>query len=191
MARGRLPIPLAAALLLVLGVGGRIALHDYPNFETVMVAALLAALLLPTGWALATTTSIMLLSDWYLGYTGNAILWFTWSGFALVALAARLSRRRIVGRFGGGTVTRFAGAGVLFALVFDTWTNFGVWWLWYPHTAGNFMIVYALGVPFMIYHICSSVITFTLLGLPLWLALGAPGEQPAMTPVPMEVAACH
>ena len=55
MERSRLPLPLTAVVLLLLGAGGRIALHAHPNVETVMVATFLAAMLLPFAWAVAVT----------------------------------------------------------------------------------------------------------------------------------------
>ena len=64
MERSRLPLPLTAVVLLLLGAGGRIALHAHPNVETVMVATFLAAMLLPFAWAVAVTMGMMLLSDW-------------------------------------------------------------------------------------------------------------------------------
>jgi hypothetical protein len=44
----------------------------------------------------------------------------------------------------------------------------GVFLLSYELTFGNLILVYILGIPFMIYHLLSSVITFTLLGFPLY-----------------------
>jgi len=77
---------------------------------------------------------------------------------------------------------RFAGAGVVFAVVYDGWTNFGVFWLWWAHTPGNLLAVYTLGLPFILYHLLSSIMTFTLVGLPLWLALSAPVSDKATAP---------
>ena len=90
MDRSRLPLPLTAGVLLLLGAGGRIALHAQPNVETVMVATFLAAMLLPFAWACTVTMGMMMLSDWWLGYLwGAPIVAFTYSGFLLVALASR------------------------------------------------------------------------------------------------------
>ncbi len=182
MERSRLPLPLTAVVLLLLGAGGRIALHAHPNVETVMVATFLAAMLLPFAWAVAVTMGMMLLSDWWLGYLwGSPIIAFTYSGFLLVALASRRWRPQIGGRLSPGLAMRFAGAGVVFAAVYDGWTNFGVFWLWWAHTPGNLLAVYTLGLPFMLYHLLSSIVTFTLVGLPLWVALSAPaGDEVAL-----------
>jgi len=180
MERSRLPLPLTAVVLLLLGAGGRIALHAHPNVETVMVATFLAAMLLPFAWAVAVTMGMMLLSDWWLGYLwGSPIIAFTYSGFLLVALASRRWRPQIGGQLSPGLAMRFAGAGVVFAAVYDGWTNFGVFWLWWAHTPGNLLAVYTLGLPFMLYHLLSNIVTFTLVGLPFWVALSAPAEDKA------------
>ena len=181
MDRSRLPLPLTAGVLLLLGAGGRIALHGHPNVETVMVATFLAAMLLPFAWAV--TMGMLLLSDWWLGYLwGSPIVAFTYSGFLLVALASRRWRPQIGGHLSSGLVMRFAGAGVVFAVVYDGWTNFGVFWLWWAHTPGNLLAVYTLGLPFILYHLLSSIMTFTLVGLPLWLALSAPVSDEVTAP---------
>jgi len=183
MDHSRLPLPLTAGVLLLLGAGGRIALHAQPNVETVMVATFLAAMLLPFAWACAVTMGMMLLSDWWLGYLwGSPIVAFTYSGFLLVALASRRWRPQIGGQLSPGLAMRFAGVGVVFAAVYDGWTNFGVFWLWWAHTPGNLLAVYTLGLPFMLYHLLSSIVTFTLVGLPLWLALSAPAGDEATAP---------
>ena len=183
MDRSRLPLPLTAGVLLLLGAGGRIALHGHPNVETVMVATFLAAMLLPFAWACTVTMGMLLLSDWWLGYLwGSPIVAFTYSGFLLVALASRRWRPQIGGPLSSGLVMRFAGAGVVFAVVYDGWTNFGVFWLWWAHTPGNLLAVYTLGLPFILYHLLSSIMTFTLVGLPLWLALSAPVSDEVTAP---------
>ena len=66
---------------------------------------------------------------------------------------------------------KFTSSGIIFALVYDTWTNFGVFWINYEHTIDNLFLVYALGIPFMLYHLLSSVMTFSLIGFPVYCAL--------------------
>ena len=51
------------------------------------------------------------------------------------------------------------------------WTNFGVFWINYEHTIGSLFLVYALGIPFMLYHLLSSIVTFSLIGFPVYCAL--------------------
>ena len=57
-----------AVSVFILGFVGRIVLHDYPNFETVMVASFLSALVLPRNWTFVVTISMIVSSDIYLGY---------------------------------------------------------------------------------------------------------------------------
>jgi len=116
--------------------------------------------------------SIMVLSDLYLGYMGaTKILIFTYTGFLLVSLISSKFKNKLEGKFTSGTVYKFTSSGIIFALVYDTWTNFGVFWLSYEHTLDNLFLVYALGLPFMIYHLLSSIITFSLIGFPVYCIL--------------------
>ena len=178
MERNKLPIFATAAMLILMGVGGRIALHDYPNFETVMVATFLAAMLLPASASLIVTITIMLLSDLYLGYFGTSkIIIFTYSGFVMVSLITSRYKKRIDNGLNVGSVYKFTASGVIFALVYDTWTNFGVFWLAHNHTLENLVLVYILGLPFMLYHLISSIVTFTLVGFPLYYLLASEVED--------------
>ena len=172
MEKTKWPLFATAIMLFFMGVGGRIALHGYPNLETVMVATFLAAMLLPTSLSLIVTISIMIFSDIYLGYLGNSkIILFTYSGFLMISIITSRYKDKIKGRMNSGTVHKFTATGILFAAIYDTWTNFGVFWLYYTHTIENLLLVYILGLPFMLYHLLSNVITFTLIGFPLYYAL--------------------
>ena len=155
-----------------MGAGGRIALHNYPNFETVMIAIFLAAMLLPAAISLTVTLSIMLFSDLYLGYFGSSkIILFTYTGFMMVNVITTKYKNNIDIGKNVGSVYRFTASGVIFAAIYDTWTNFGVFWISYEHTLENLMLVYILGIPFMLYHLISNLVTFTLVGLPLYYLL--------------------
>jgi len=168
----RIPLLPTAILLFALGFGGRIALHEYHNFETVMVSVFLAAMLLPTAMSLLVTLSIMIFSDLYLGYFGvSKILFFTYTGFVLVSFITSKFKDKIGGEVSAGTMYKFTSSGIIFALVYDTWTNFGVFWINYNHTIDNLFLVYILGIPFMLYHILSSIMTFSLVGFPVYCAL--------------------
>ncbi|MAW93201.1 MAG: hypothetical protein CMA32_01765 [Euryarchaeota archaeon] len=158
-----------AILLFVIGFGGRIMLHDYPNFETVMVSIFLASMLLPLSMSFVVTISIIFLSDLYLGYFGTSkIIIFTYSGFLLVSLITSRFKDQIKGNYNSNTVYKFSATGIIFAGIYDVWTNFGVFLLSYELTLENLILVYILGIPFMIYHLLSSIVTFSLLGFPLY-----------------------
>ncbi len=172
MTKLRIPVLPTAILLFLMGFIGRIALHDYHNFETVMVSVFLASMLLPIYLSFIVTISIMIASDIYLGYFGSSkILLFTYSGFMLVSFITAKYKNAIEGKFNSGTMYKFTSSGIIFALVYDTWTNFGVFWLSYTHTIDNLILVYVLGIPFMIYHLLSSIVTFSLIGFPVYCSL--------------------
>ena len=101
---------------------------------------------------------------------------FTYSGFVMVSLITSRYKKRIDAGLNVGSVYKFTASGVIFALVYDTWTNFGVFWLTYNHTVENLVLVYILGLPFMLYHLISSVVTFTLVGFPLYYLLASEVE---------------
>ena len=144
-------------------------LHDYPNFETVMVSIFLASMLLPLSMSFVVTISIIFLSDLYLGYFGTSkIIIFTYSGFILVSLITSRFKDQIKGNYNSNTVYKFSATGIIFAGIYDVWTNFGVFLLSYELTLENLILVYILGIPFMIYHLLSSIVTFSLLGFPLY-----------------------
>jgi len=158
-----------ALIVFILGFLGRIVLHDYSNFETIMVASFLSAMLLPRKLTIAVTTAMIVASDFYLGYFGGSkIILFTYSGFLLVSLITRKLKHKIDGGFRPNTVYKFGGASIILTLVYDIWTNFGVFILTYNHTLENLILVYILGIPFMLYHLISSLTMFTLVGFPFY-----------------------
>ena len=116
--------------IFTLGFVGRIVLHDYQNFETIMVASFLSALVLPRNWTFIVTISMIVASDIYLGYFGGSkIILFTYSGFLLVSLLTSKYKDKVSGEIKPGTVYKFGGAGILATLMYDVWTNFGVFLL--------------------------------------------------------------
>tara|TARA_Y100000590_G_C15122647_1_gene789306 strand:- start:2 stop:574 length:573 start_codon:yes stop_codon:yes gene_type:complete len=168
----RLPISAIALMLFIWGFVGRIVLHEYHNFETIMVSVFLASMLLPIGLSLTITMSMIVLSDIYLGYFGNSkIIFFTYTGFLMISIITSKIKSRMSGGFAAATVYKFTGTGIIFAAIYDTWTNFGVFWLSYEHTLDNLILVYVLGIPFMIYHLLSNIVTFTLIGFPVYQIL--------------------
>ena len=159
-----------AISVFTLGFVGRIVLHDYPNFETVMVASFLSAMVLPRNLTFVVTISMIVASDMYLGYFGGTrILLFTYSGFLFVSLLTSKFKNSINGRVESGTVYKFGASGIILTLMYDIWTNFGVFVLSYEHTLDNLILVYILGLPFMLYHLLSSLVTFTLIGFPFYV----------------------
>tara|TARA_B100001029_G_C15058425_1_gene456300 strand:+ start:2482 stop:3060 length:579 start_codon:yes stop_codon:yes gene_type:complete len=159
-----------AIAVFTLGFLGRIVLHDYSNFETIMVATFLSALVLPRNWTFIITISMIVASDIYLGYFGGSkIILFTYSGFLFVSFLTSKFENSIHGDFKPNTVYKFGASGIILTLTYDIWTNFGVFLLTYNHTLENLILVYILGLPFMLYHLISSLITFTLIGFPFYI----------------------
>ena len=89
----------------------------------------------------------------------------------MVSFITSKFKDKIGGEVSAGTMYKFTSSGIIFALVYDTWTNFGVFWINYNHTIDNLFLVYILGIPFMLYHILSSIMTFSLVGFPVYCAL--------------------
>jgi len=155
--------------IFILGFLGRIVLHDYPNFETIMVASFLSAMLLPRNMALIVTVGMIVSSDIYLGYfTSSKIILFTYSGFLFVSFLTKKFKKKIDSGLRPNTVYKFGASSIVLTLVYDIWTNFGVFLLTNTHTLDNLILVYILGLPFMLYHLISSLVMFTLIGFPLY-----------------------
>ena len=100
--------------------------------------------------------SIMAISDIYFG--GGAILLFTWTGFAMMALIGYASKNK--------SFSTYFGYGILSVIAYDIWTNFGSWLGWYPHTIDGFILCYTVAIPFMLWHLLSTIIALPLASLP-------------------------
>ena len=160
---------------------GRVLLVNYgfqpfPNFEVIMVTTFLAALFLRPVLAFFVPVGCMVISDFLLGnpiFVGsgmNRIVLFTYSGFAMVGVIGIVKKRFFrdkIREFNLKSVGFAAGFGVFFVLIYDVWTNFGWWYLIYPHRLETLVGVYAAGVPFMVYHLLSGVFTFVVIALPV------------------------
>jgi hypothetical protein len=155
-------------------VGGN--LQPFPNFEIIMVLTFLAAMITKPYLAFFVPLISMIASDFLLGnpiFVGsqmNKIILFTYSGFIMISLICIITRRKTIPRFQQlrlQNIAVSAGIGIGFALIYDVWTNTGWWFLMYPHTLESFIAVFIAGIPFMIYHMISATLTFTLIGLPV------------------------
>jgi hypothetical protein len=167
--------------LILFGTIGRYVLfgmgvQPFPNFEVIMVVTFLAVMLIRSPLALIVPLVSMIGSDVLIGnpiFVGdqmNRIVLFTYSGFAMIALINLFNKDRLwsgLGQLRLKSVGLAAGLGVGFVLLYDIWTNMGWWYLMYPHDATSLAMVYTAGVPFMIYHMISGVVTFCAIGLPI------------------------
>ncbi len=185
--------------LIVIGALGRFILfgmstQPFPNFEIIMVITFIAVMLLRSNIALLVPLGSMIISDImignpiFIGSQMNKIVLFTYSGFALIAVANIFLRERIRPYVSGLKLRNLAfmgGFGIAFVLIYDVWTNFGWWYLMYPHTTETLSTVFIAGVPFMIYHIISGVVTFICIGTPvLYLASN---KLPEIKPAPLKL----
>ncbi len=168
-------------VFIIAGILGRYILvgwniQPFPNFEIIMILTFLAALIMKPYLAFLVPLFSMIGSDFLLGnplFAGsqmNKIIIFTYSGFILIALLSVLTRKQTFPHLRGIRLKHIAlstGIGIGFALMYDLWTNIGWWYLMYPHNPESLIAVLAAGIPFMIYHLLSASVTFTLIGLPL------------------------
>jgi hypothetical protein len=164
---------------IVIGTLGRYILVNSdipPNFEIIMVITFLAVIFIKPTIAIFVPLFSMIFSDILLGNTifvgsqMNRIVLFTYSGFALIALINVFNRERFKKSFENIKIKNIsiaAGLGIGFVLIYDVWTNFGWWYLIYPHNLSSLSGVFIAGIPFMIYHLISGVITFVFIALPI------------------------
>ncbi len=183
--------------LIVFGLLGRYFLVGYgvqpfPNFEVIMVVTFLAMLLMRPWVAFLIPLVCMVGSDLLIGnpiFVGehmNRIVLFTYSGFAILAAVSFLLRHRLQPLYQSmrvRTIGITAGLGVGFVLLYDCWTNLGWWYLLYPHTVGALGMVFSAGVPFMVYHILSGLVTFTFIGVPVLLIVTRKLSLPSLQPL--------
>lgn len=172
---------IACVGLILFGTIGRYVLYGlgmqpFPNFEVIMIVTFLAVMLIRSPLALIVPLVSMIGSDLLIGnpiFIGdqmNRIVLFTYSGFALIGLLSMLSRDRLWNHLGPmrlKTVSLMAGLGVGTVLLYDVWTNMGWWYLMYPHDISSLVLVYTAGVPFMLYHLVSGIVTFSAIGVPV------------------------
>jgi hypothetical protein len=167
--------------LILFGTIGRyvlfgMGLQPFPNFEVIMVVTFLAVMLMRSPLALVVPLVSMIGSDLLIGnpiFVGNQmnrIVLFTYSGFAFIALINLFNKDRLWSRLGQLRLKSFglaAGLGVGFVLLYDIWTNLGWWYLMYPHDVPSLVVVFTAGLPFMVYHMISGVVTFVAIAVPV------------------------
>jgi hypothetical protein len=150
-------------------------LQPFPNFEVIMILTFICALYLKPQYVLIIPLVSMILSDIVLGNSilfgnqMNQIVFFTYSGFFFIggiSIIAKGRIRKIVTAINIKSIGVISGMSICLTLLYDIWTNFGWWYLMYPHTLSTFIAVYIAGIPFMIYHLLSTSFTFLVIALP-------------------------
>ena len=186
----KLTKPHLAALLIAVGVVGRILLASAANIEPVLILSMLAGAILGGIYVLVVPVAIMGLSDLYFYlvpygglYSTASILGlaaFVYTGFVFVAaLGGFAMRRRLVWRT--KTIAVFTAISVPLTIAFDVWTAFGDWlFLGFGRPLAQ---VYAMQVPFTLLHVFSSLLFAPILGT-TFLAVHLhgvplPGESPS------------
>jgi len=164
---------------IIIGIFGRYILVNFgapPNFEIIMVLTFLAIIFIKPSIAIFVPLFSMIFSDIllgnsiFLGSQMNRIVLFTYSGFTIIALINVFNRDRFkksLENFRLKNIGISAGLGIGFVLIYDIWTNIGWWYLIYPHNASALAAVFTAGIPFMINHLISGVITFVCVALPI------------------------
>jgi len=187
--------------LILLGTLGRYVLfgmgvQPFPNFEVIMVVTFLAVMLIRSPLALIVPLISMIGSDLLIGnpiFVGdqmNRIVLFTYTGFAIIGLITLLSKDRLWSRFGQfrlKSVGLIAGLGIGSVLLYDIWTNMGWWYLMYPHDVPSLLMVYTAGLPFMMYHLISGIVTFCAIGLPVILYVAKKNDQEQFHPFDLKM----
>jgi len=125
------------------------------------------ALLAPLGMMAISDIFIYMFSGKIFPYSSGLILMitlFVWSGFAMAALLGKTVRRS-----SKPSPLWFAAGGVWSVVVFDIWTNIG-WWLgpFYPNTLQGLGACMLMGVPFMIWHMVSTIALLPVFYAGVW-----------------------
>lgn len=150
-----------ASILITLAILFRTAWRLGPNIEFVTTASFLAATYLGGIWVILVPFLSMVLSDIFLGNTNIFI--FTWSGFVFIGLAdhyliKKWGRKRLI--------FKQTGLGVLAALFFYLYTNFGVWLLdffgMYQKTLAGLIKCYIMGLPFLKFNLLGNFVLVPL-----------------------------
>ncbi len=132
-------------------------------FFLIATISMLSGFLLDRRYSIVVPVSVMLLTDLIIG--NNLIFIFTWSGFAMIALLSHILKSRK--GFNLQNKYLILGSGIASVLLYDLWTNFGCWLLWYPHTFGGLILCYTLAIPFTLWHLLSTALSITFIVLPI------------------------
>ncbi len=168
---------LIAGILLFIGIAARLWLYNFlpsaPHIYITLAGAkqpifmmdvffVIAAISLVAGRYLGSyfsfllPLSIMAVTDIIIG--NSMIFLFTWSGFAIMGSIGYASKRK--------SMLQFFGFSILAVVAYDLWTNFGCWLGWYSHDLNGLMLCYTLAIPFMLWHLVSTLAILPLFAIP-------------------------
>jgi hypothetical protein len=140
--------------------------YGFPNFELIIpTLVVIGCFSLPCGgskfWRYLTRyfgvialLSIILLD--VVGWGLHPIYAFTWPGFLICWMFAMRMKISPFGRF-RAVLYRATFTAAVAILMFDVFTAFGAWMLWYPRTLAGLGLAYLAQAPFTLYHLTSLV----------------------------------
>ncbi|MBI4416288.1 MAG: hypothetical protein HY557_04830, partial [Euryarchaeota archaeon] len=181
------------ALLITVGVVGRLALLHAANVEPVLIISMLAGVILGGLYVLIVPVAIMAITDVLIYanvYAGDYALasilglgLFVYTGYVFVATMGGFAlRRRILWRT--KTIAVFTLISVPLTIAYDYWTAFGDWLFIpiFPPGSRSLATVFAMQVPFTLIHVFSSLLFAPILGT-MFLAVHLHGVPlPQSTP---------
>jgi len=125
-------------------------------FFVIAAISLVAGRYLGSYFSFLLPLSIMAVTDIIIG--NSMIFLFTWSGFTLMGSIGYASRQR--------KMLSFFGFSIIAVIAYDLWTNFGCWLGWYSHDLNGLLLCYTLAIPFMLWHLVSTLAILPLFSLP-------------------------
>ena len=112
-----------------------------PNFSPISAIILFSAVYLPFKYSLILPFSIMIISDYFLGF--HSTMPYVYGSFGLIAILGLVLKNKT-------TVINTFKTSVLSSILFYVITNFGVWASagLYPHTTSGLINCYIAAIPF-------------------------------------------
>lgn len=144
-------------VLLLVALAERLWFDLGPNVELIMVASVLASMYLGRKWGAGLAVLALALSDMVIGNT--MIMVFTWSAFAVIGFGGYLIKKWQ----GSKQVVAAGGYGLVSALWFYFYTNFGVWLItpMYEKSLSGLVLCYTMALSFLRIHAVSSGLFLT------------------------------
>ena len=189
---------LLAGLLISIGVLSRIILHDFFNnitnpweqsgllgldvFFVIATVSIFSGIVLGKHYLFIIPISVIVISDVFYAFVDpiNVLLYttylflFTITGYIFISLIGFYTKKK--SKLNKAFIPKIFGAGIVGIVIYDLWTNFGFWLSFsrlYPNylspTFSGLIQAYTWGIPMMIWHILSGLITITIFAVPLIL----------------------
>ncbi len=169
----KVPKPVFAAILILVGIAGRLALVRAANVEPVLIVSMLAGALLGGIYALIVPIAVLAVTDALiyayvydtvygpLSILGLAL--FVYAGYVFIAAAGGFTmRHRLAWRT--KTIAVFTAISVPLTVAYDIWTAFGDWVFLAGPMGRTLQDVYAAQVLFTLIHVFSSLLFAPILG---------------------------